>query len=298
MNGGTWPISHMQQPEPIFDWLPAETGAAGPVIFASPHSGRHYPDSFRRQSRLEPLDLRRGEDCYVDELIAEVPHLGAPVLAARYGRAYVDLNRDPEELDPLLFDPAPPPTPASLSERVGAGLGVIPRIVATSMPIYGGRMPLSEGLARLEQVHVPYHDRLSAVLEAARRDYGWAVLIDCHSMPAMPVRDTPAPAQIILGDRYGGACTPMVIDRMEQAFLDEGFSVARNCPYAGGYCTARYGRPQDGLHAIQVEIARSLYMDEATLARHNGFAPLRRTLTRIFETFLHGVRPGLPLAAE
>ncbi len=224
----------MPVPPAPFQVLTPDRPADAPFLFSSPHSGRHYPAAFRHQARLGRLDLRRSEDCFVDELVRPVTGLGAPLIHAAYGRAYVDLNRDPRELDPLLIDPCPPAVPLSATERVAAGLGVIPRVVASGMPIYARRIPLDEAMERLATIHRPYHERVQDSLERLRRRFGWAVLVDCHSMPSLIAADLKPGAQIVLGDRYGTACAPAIVDVLEDSFRDEGFWVTRNDPYAGG----------------------------------------------------------------
>lgn len=262
-----------------------------PFVFSSPHSGRWYPAAFRRASRLDARTLRRSEDCYVDDLFATAADAGAALIAAVYPRAYIDLNRAAEELDPLLFDGPLPAHAQADGDRVSVGLGVIPRVVATGVPIYRQRLPIAEAHRRIDHIHRPYHTRLTDLLDGARRRHGWAVLIDCHSMPSFGLRaprgtprarqrrhHEPLVADIVLGDRHGRSCHPALMDRAQTILSDLGYRVTRNDPYAGGFCTSHYGRPHRGLHALQIEIKRSLYMDEQTLARTPGFDRLRRHL--------------------
>lgn len=270
-----------------------------PFLFASPHSGRHYPDSLLRHSKLDATSLRRSEDAFVDELFAAMVGLGAPLLSAQFPRAYLDVNRGSAELDRSMFDaplgvPVDAPTP-----RVTAGLGVIPRIVRDGAEIYRGKLDSQEAARRLSGLYKPYHAALAGLLNETYASFGVAVLIDCHSMPsALSVPD------IVLGDRYGASAAPALTARAEEALTREGFSVTRNTPYAGGHTTAQYGRVSAGVHALQIEINRALYLDEEKIAKKASFESIRARLTRAM-AHLTAIplsqirRPGqLPLAAE
>ncbi|MGG7567678.1 N-formylglutamate amidohydrolase [Rhodovulum sp. DZ06] len=257
-------------------------GASGAVVFSSPHSGRIYPQSMIDRARLSPLALRKSEDAFVEELFAAAPRYGAPLIHADAPRAYVDLNRAPEELDPALIEGVSAP---GLNPRLAAGLGVIPRVVAEGVAIYDGKLTREEAAARLQAVWRPYHDALAGLLEAARARHGFAVLVDCHSMPSDAVRGAGRRGghgakrpDVVLGDRFGVSCAPWLTERAERAFAAAGLSTARNAPFAGGYITQRYGRPSRGVHAIQIELDRGLYLDEARLEKSTGFEGLRRAL--------------------
>lgn len=268
-----------------------------PFLFASPHSGRHYPAGFLAASRLDPLALRRSEDAYVDDLFACVTGLGAPLLAARFPRAFLDANRGRGELDRTMFD-GPLPVPADApGPRVAAGLGVIPRIVRDGAGIYRGKLPGHEARRRLEGLYAPYHHALETLIAQTRARFGAAIVIDCHSMPsALAVPD------VVLGDRYGTSAGAGLTARAETAFARAGFSVARNTPYAGGYTTARYGRIEADCHVLQIEINRALYMDEETVTKSPRFQILRARLERVLAELtampLSGLGPALPQAAE
>lgn len=253
-----------------------------PLIFASPHSGRRYPPDLLATTRAQIENLRRSEDAYVDELIAGAAGHGATVLSATIARAYVDLNRDPTELDPDMFDERPPVTPACASPRVQAGLGAIPRITGDGQPIYRRKLPLSEAQRRIEAVHRPYHQALRGLVDDARAEFGCAVLIDCHSMPSC-ARGVHSP-DIVLGDRFGASCHPSVTALAEAALRRRGYRVARNAPFAGGHTTQSYGRPHQRVHALQIEVSRALYMDELTLDRTSGFDRLRADFALLAET--------------
>ena len=254
-----------------------------PLVFASPHSGRDYPLEFVTASRLDAQALRRSEDAFVDELFAAAPKLGAPLLAARFPRAWCDANREAWELDPGMFDGPLPAWVNSGSPRVGAGLGTLARVVASGEPIYRRRLAFSEAEARVRHCWEPFHATLSELLEETRGRFGACLLIDCHSMPAQP---GPAHEQphFILGDAHGTACAPRATRAIEAALQRMGYRVRRNDPYAGGYITRHYGRPRERQHAIQIEIARGLYMDEARIERHAGFDRLRADLGAVIAT--------------
>lgn len=269
-----------------------------PFVFASPHSGRSYPASLLERTRLDATTLRRSEDAFVDELFACAAGLGAPLLCAQFPRAFLDVNRGPAELDSAMFDGALGIPVDAPSPRVAAGLGIIPRIVRDGAEIYRSKLHSGEADARISRLYRPYHQALSTLLDETRRRFGVVVLIDCHSMPsALSVPD------IVLGDRYGASAAPALTARAETAFVREGFSVARNTPYAGGHTTAQYGRVAAGCHALQIEVNRALYLDEDKIAKKTAFEAVRARLTRAMEYLttlpvsLLGQRP-LPEAAE
>lgn len=273
----------MSAPSPLPYLLSGPRG--GPIVLASPHSGRDYPATFLAQARLTVAQLRRAEDAFVDELLIQARDSGAPLLAARYGRAYLDLNRSGDELDPaMIADPismrAGPP-----SERVAAGLGILPRIAAHGLDIYAARLRLAEAEARIAALHAPWHNELGALLNEAAVAHGFAILLDCHSMPTPPPSGGPPP-QFVIGDLHGCAAAPSLVAAIERSLTLDGWRVARNIPYAGGYTTAWHGRPAQGVHAVQIEIDRALYMDPARLQPHGGFARVAASLRRIVEVLL------------
>lgn len=249
------------------------------AVFSAPHAGRNYAPAFLGQSRLDPLTLRRSEDAFVDLLFKEVVALGAPLMSACFPRAYIDVNREPYELDPHLFGERLPSFANTRSPRVAGGLGTIPRIVGDGHQIYTGKIALEEGLERIDALYKPYHRALRQLMGDTVRQFGYALLVDCHSMPSVTGRtgDAGMP-DIVLGDRYGMSAAGPLMDRLEAALRRREYRVVRNRPYAGGYITEHYGEPATGRHAIQIEINRALYMDEATLTPHDGFARLSRDL--------------------
>ena len=260
-----------------------------PLVFSSPHSGRFYPPDFLAASRLTPQALRSSEDMAVDTLFAAAPAHGAPLLRANYPRAWLDVNREAGELDPKLFDPAPPAN-ANRSLRVAAGLGVAPRVVSEGQPIYGGKIPLAEGFARIESAYRPYHAELARLMERAVAKFGVALLIDCHSMPSrVPTGDArrpyePVAADIVIGDRYGASCDAGFAHRVHGFLTGLGYRVARNKPYAGGFITEHYANRACSRHALQIEINRALYMNEKTFELLPAFERVKSDMTRLIAT--------------
>ncbi len=254
-----------------------------PVIFASPHSGRDYPAEFIAAARLDALGLRRSEDSFVDELFAQAPDHGMPLLAATFPRAFCDPNREAWELDPAMFEDKLPVWVNTGSPRVGAGLGTIARIVASGESIYRDKLPFAEAERRVAAYWQPYHDCLSRLIDETRDAFGASLLIDCHSMPAhgSTSRAGTRGVDFVLGDAFGTSCAPRVTRRVEQVLTELGYVVRRNDPYAGGFVTRHYGRPREGVHALQIEIARALYMDEAAFERLPEFDTVRADLNHM-----------------
>ena len=247
-----------------------------PIVVASPHSGRAYPDEFLAASQLSPLDLRRSEDSFVDEIFLGAVELGAPLLRALFPRAYVDPNREPYELDPAMFEERLPDYVNARSPRVSAGLGTIARVVANGAEIYRDKLSFREALRRIETHYWPYHAALKQLVEETRAEFGCCILLDCHSMPSSndvnPDSDGKRPKgpkalDFVLGNCHGGACAPVVTDSVAACLERLGYSVGRNVPYSGGFVTRHYGRPDGGLHSLQIEINRALYMDEEEITR-------------------------------
>jgi N-formylglutamate amidohydrolase len=272
------------------------------IVFNSPHSGRLYPKSFLFQTRLDRKTIRRSEDLHVDGLFADVVESGLPLHVANFPRAYVDVNREPYELDPRMFDGPLPAHANTGSARVAGGLGSIPRVVGEGIDIYANRLPVAETLARIERVYKPFHRTLTTLMQRTRDEFGYSVLVDCHSMPStVRTGERGMTPDIILGDRFGMSAAPWVSDLASELFHSLGYSVARNKPYAGGYITEHYGRPVRGAHALQIEINRGLYMDEAQMTLTSGFVPLRQALGRFALAFAEEVGAHLGyqrLAAE
>lgn len=262
-----------------------------PFVFNSPHSGRIYPDIFVNMSRLDRKSIRRSEDFFVDELFSGVVQLGAPMLAAQFPRAWLDVNREPYELDPRMFD-GPLPSFANVgSMRVAGGLGTIPRLVAENMDIYRGRLSVDEGLSRIEQVYRPYHACLRKIIAQTHVQFGKSILIDCHSMPAsVGASGATRRPDVVIGDRYGASAGDDLSTAAASFFSELGYYVVRNKPYAGGFITEHYGRPGRDLHALQIEINRGLYVDETTLEKTSGFDLLRADLSDFAARMMDHVR--------
>jgi N-formylglutamate amidohydrolase len=270
-----------------------------PVVFSSPHSGRIYAAAFVAQSALDPRTLRSSEDAFVDDLFADAPACGAPLLAAREPRAWIDLNRACDELDPALIEGV---ARGGHNPRISSGLGVIPRVVANGRAIYAGKLSRAEAETRIDTAWRPYHAALRRLTDAALAQFGQTVLIDCHSMPHEAIEAHARPGQprpeVVLGDRFGAAAGREVMDRIEGAFLAAGLRVARNAPFAGAYIAQAYGRPSRGAHAVQVEIDRALYMDEALIERRPDFDAFRDLIGGVVAQICGTRAARLPLAAE
>lgn len=269
------------------------------VVVASPHSGRHYPAEFMRASILDERVIRSSEDAFMDRLVAAAPSLGAPLLAAEWPRAWLDLNRAEDELDPGVIEGV---GRVVQTPRINSGLGVVPRVVANGRAIYRGKLTRAEAEARIEQVWRPYHAALDGLLLNARTEFGRAVLLDFHSMPhealdAVARPGTPRP-QVVLGDRFGASANSEIVDVLEEGFLEAGLVVSRNAPFAGAYVTQRYGRPAMGYHAIQIEIDRALYMNEQLVRPNADFDAMRRVISNVLARVIHALPGRVALAAE
>ena len=258
-----------------------------PFVFNSPHSGRYYPQDFLDATSLDKSEIRRSEDLLVDRLFAPIVRLGAPLMSAVYPRAYLDVNREPYELDPKMFSGRLPSYANVRSLRVAGGLGTIPRVVSDAASIYWRPLTVEEGLARIERIYRPYHDTLRRLLAQTHVAFGIAILIDCHSMPSN-IRGGPARLRpdFVLGDRFGASCMPELTDCAAATLQRLGYTVVRNKPYAGGFITEHYGRPSRGLHALQIEINRGLYMDEQRLEPHRGFQRLSSDLRVLAQSLM------------
>lgn len=268
----------VHQPAPVEVFQPARQTV--PLVFASPHSGDAYPPGFVAASRLDPQTLRRSEDAYVHDLFAAAPSMGAPLLRATFPRAYLDPNREAYELDPAMFDGPLPRYANTRSPRVIAGLGTIPRMVANGHDIYHHKLSVAEAEDRIDHCYWPYHETLRTLIEATVARFGCCLLIDCHSMPSGSGIGMAAP-DFVLGDNHGVSCSRTVPAAVQDALESLGYAVARNTPYAGGYTTRHYGRPSQGVHTLQIEINRHLYMNERTYARLPGFDTLRTHMTQV-----------------
>jgi N-formylglutamate amidohydrolase len=253
-----------------------------PIVFNSPHSGRVYPEAFLQAARLDLTTLRRSEDSFVDELILDVVRGGMPLMRAHFPRCFIDVNREPYELDPRMFEGRLPSFANTRSMRVAGGLGTVARVVGDAQEIYDRRLPVDDALRRIEGLYKPYHRALRRLVTRVHRELGAVVLVDCHSMPSNAgSKDERPRADIVVGDRYGTSCVPAVTETIEATLRDLGYAVSRNKPYAGGFITEHYGNPGAGFHSIQLEVNRALYMDEKRFQRIASFDRLSADLVAL-----------------
>jgi N-formylglutamate amidohydrolase len=278
---------HEPELDPPFEVV-EPVSLASPLVFSSPHSGNVYPRRFLESARLEEAVLRRSEDAFVDCLFGGVTALGAPLIKARFPRAYLDLNREPYELDPRMFDGPLPAFANTRSLRVAGGLGTIARVAGQSQEIYARRVPVEEAIERIEKLYKPYHACLRGLIDRARQIFGIAVLVDCHSMPSGALRqgqtklfNLPQKPDFVVGDRYGTSCAPDFVDAVDYELRRRGYVVQRNKPYAGGFITEHYGNPAGECHAMQIEVCRALYMDERTVSKGERFGEVAADLAKI-----------------
>lgn len=284
-------------PEPFHLHLPQTISSA--VVFSSPHSGRDYPARFSAESSLDSVTLRSSEDAFVDQLFSGCLNHGAPLIAASAPRAYVDLNRSAEELDPSVVAGA---RSIGLNPRIASGLGVIPRVVSEGRPIQSGKISMDEARARLNRYYFPYHAQLQDLLDTARAAFGEVLLIDCHSMPHEALAQSAGlfgkMPEVVIGDRFGSSCRTDYVAEIERFFRVEGFRTGRNTPFAGAHITQSYGRPSSGQHVIQIEVDRSLYLEEKTVTKSASFEPMRQKLSRVISKICKMMDRPLQVAAE
>jgi N-formylglutamate amidohydrolase len=254
-----------------------------PLVFASPHSGRNYPSDFVAGARLDPLSLRRSEDGFVDDLFFAAPDYGAPLLRALFPRAFIDANREPFELDQGMFSDRLPDHVNTASSRVAAGLGTIAKVVSNGQDIYPRKLTFLEATERINNYYWPYHRALKTLISDTRRQFGYCVVIDCHSMPSIGGPLDPdvgrGRAEFIIGDCFGSACAPYISDAVERTIIGLGYAVGRNKPFAGGFTTRHYGQPREGVHTVQIEINRALYMDEIKMLKNSDFDRIAAQMT-------------------
>lgn len=268
---------------------------ARPVVISVPHAGRNYPAALLAATRLPRERLELLEDRYADLLIGECVAAGFTAIVARRARAWIDLNRDAREIDAEMVEPRPRREVVLRTARVASGLGLVPRRLRGSGDIWSRKLALTDLQTRIDHDHRPYHDRLASLLERARADHGTAVLLDVHSMPPLDGDD----AQIVIGDRFGQSASARFAEAARAAADRCGRSVAFNMPYAGGYILERHGAPRRSVHALQIEIDRSLYLDETGAAPKPGLGQIPALIhecTRVLEDEALG--GNLSLAAE
>ena len=284
------PPSGLPAAAPPFD-IRAPAVQSVPLVFASPHSGNDYPPEFVAASRLDPLVLRRSEDSFVDELFAAAPDFGAPLLRALFPRAFVDANREPYEFDPAMFADRLPPYVNTASSRVAAGLGTIAKVVSSGNDIYRRKLRFADAAARIDAYYKPYHAALEALIAETRDRFGYCVVIDCHSMPSIGGPLDPdagrGRADFVVGDCFGSSCAPYITDAIERTIGGFGYVVLRNKPFAGGFTTRHYGQPGNGVHTVQIEINRVLYMDEMRIEKNRNFDRVAAQMTDVIAALAH-----------
>ncbi|MEM9377544.1 MAG: N-formylglutamate amidohydrolase [Pseudomonadota bacterium] len=271
-----------------------------PVVAATPHSGRFYPSHFLRRSVLDERTIRSSEDAFVDLLAANAPGLGVPLLSAEYPRAFLDLNRGADELDPAVIEGL---RSSPINPRISSGLGVVPRVVSGGRAIYRGKISRAEAEARIEKIWRPYHACLKGLMDEAHRRFGRAVLLDLHSMPhdalaALGHGSGPTRPDVVLGDRFGSSASEEIVELLERGFRDAGLKVGRNTPFAGAHIVQRYGKPLHGHHAVQIEIDRGLYMNEDLVRPNGNFHNIKAVLSEVLSEVVAGLSGQIPLAAE
>jgi N-formylglutamate deformylase len=272
-------MTQFDEVSPPFEIVEPDVWRA-PVIFNSPHSGSIYPREFLAASRIDEATLRRSEDSFMDEIVGDLVDRGFPMVRVNFPRSYVDVNREPYELDPRMFAGRLPSFANTRSMRVAGGLGTIPRVVGDGQEIYFERLDVEDALGRIEALYKPYHRALRRLVNKAHQTFGTVILVDCHSMPSVGVsRDEPKRPDLVIGDRYGTSCTALLPDMVEETFKALGYSIGRNKPYAGGFITEHYGNPANGLHAIQLELNRAIYMDERRRERGPRFRRIAEDFT-------------------
>lgn len=262
-----------------------------PLVFASPHSGNNYPADFVAGARLDPVALRRSEDGFVDDLFAAAPEYGAPLLRALFPRAFIDANREPFELDQGMFSDRLPDYVNTESSRVAAGLGTIAKVVSSGQDIYPRKLTFAEAADRIDAYYRPYHKALETLISETRRKFGYCVVVDCHSMPSIGGPLDPDAGRgrgdFIIGDCFGTTCAPYITDAIERTISSFGYAVARNKPFAGGFTTRHYGQPRDGVHTVQIEINRALYMDELSIRKNDNFDRIAAQMTDVIAVLAH-----------
>jgi N-formylglutamate deformylase len=277
-----WRMAEFQNP--LILQMPGEQRA--PIVLTSPHSGRRYPDEFVAVSRLDATAIRRSEDSFVDEIFSAGPAIGLPMLAAAFPRAYCDVNREAWELDPSMFEDSLPDFVNAASPRVLAGLGTIARIVGTGEPIYRHKMRFAEAEARIAACWQPYHAALQDLIDQSLSKFGMCLVIDCHSMPSTPGQRSQRVADVVLGDVHGTSCSPQMTGFIETKLTRLGLRVRRNDPYAGGYITRHYGRPRQNIHVLQIEMLRSLYMNEARFEKSARFEDVAAVISKLLSALV------------
>ena len=251
------------------------------ILFNSPHSGSIYTDKFMQLTDLSLRTLRSSEDLFVDQLFSPVVDLGSLLLSAKFPRSFIDLNRDCEELDPLLIEDL---TAYKDTLKVSAGLGVIPRVVADQTPIYKHRLSIDDATERLQGFYFPYHDKLKSLIKQTEASFKKVILLDCHSMPKSSVNlaSKKDPVEVVLGDCFGRSCEHEIVVELKTLLTEVGFKVSLNNPFSGGFITKNYASPPNNIHVVQIEILRSLYSHEKQQIKNSEFAKIQKNMEATF----------------
>ena len=277
-------------------------GSPSKWLITSPHSGHYYPRDFILKSKLDSQQLRLSEDMHIDALLADAPQAGASLLLATYPRAYVDLNREPYELDASMFSDQLPDFVNKDSTRVLGGLGTIAKNVTERLEIYDRPLVFSEAEQRIEKIYFPFHTCLKQQIETAHDFWGKAYLLDVHSMPSNAVRKykggKSGSVDFVLGNRHGRSCDADIYDVVYDFLTDAGYYVEKNKPYAGGYITEHYGNPSEGFHTLQLEVNRKLYMNETSYDLLGNSDEIRNLFSDLVSTLINKTQEKRPKAAE
>ena len=290
------------EPNPFTLTTPKRGDRPSIWLITSPHSGHYYPRDFIAQSKLNSQQLRLSEDMHIDELLANVPKSGASLLTATYPRAYIDLNREPFELDASMFSDRLPDFVNKDSTRVLGGLGTIAKNVTERLEIYDRPLEFSEAEQRIEKIYFPFHTCLKQQLEMAREYWGAAYLLDVHSMPSNAVRKfkggKSSSVDFVLGNRHGRSCDVDFYELVYNFLTDAGYYVEKNKPYAGGYITEHYGKPSEGVHTLQLEVNRKLYMNETSYDLLGNSDEMKNLFTDLISALINKTHEKSPKAAE
>ncbi len=277
--------------------LYGQAGARSPLVFAVPHAGRDYGEALLARARVTPGTLARLEDRLADLLVHDLIARGQCVVIARRPRAMIDLNRDEREIDPQSIADLPRGVRPHSSAKVRGGLGLIPDRLAYAGALWRHPLPYGELVRRIEQVHRPYHAALADALDGARARHGAALLVDIHSMPPIHPAASAAgpPPRIVVGDRFGRSAAGRLTDLAADIARSHGLEVAVNTPYSGNHILERHGAPERGVHAIQLEIDRSLYLGPDLMAPGTNLPAVRRLLGEMAQGACAGaLRPRYP----
>lgn len=268
-----------------FDRYGGEGGAPppSPVVISVPHAGRDYSASLLAQARVPPTTLRRLEDRYADLLVHPLIARGEAVIVARQPRALIDLNRDEREIDTTIVRDVPHGQPVIGSGKLRGGLGLLPRRLQGAGELWLHALEWQDVARRIGDVHRPYHAALATMMQRARAAHGHAILVDIHSMPPLPDIGEHPVARVVLGDRFGRSAANRLVTLAADLCAGRGVPAAQNHPYPGNHILDRHGRPERNLHALQVEVDRSLYLDHALAAPGEGLAVVQALIADLVE---------------